>query len=114
MPPRTCVFLKKEIDFNGMPIGKSGVAVIPEKVKILPSWPKPRLITEAWSFRGLFQFFQRFTLKLAKMATPFTNHTKKGLECKIGMIHVTKLSNAQNLQKSRHQFSSLPTGKSRL
>jgi len=58
--PKKCDFMKTEIDFLGMVVGKEGIRVNPKKVEVLRTWPKPKTLTEVRSFMGLLQFFRRF------------------------------------------------------
>ena len=75
--PRKCEFMKDNIDFLGMFVGKDGIRVNPEKVQIIMTWPKPNSLTDLRSFLGLLQFFRRFIPNFAKIASPLTDLTKK-------------------------------------
>ena len=76
--PKKCEFMKSEISFLGMIVGKGGIKVNPKKVEIIRDWPKPASLTEVRSFMGLLQFFRRFIKDFSKLAAPLTNLTKKG------------------------------------
>jgi len=76
--PKKCEFMKEEIEFLGLVVGKNGIKVDPRKVEILKTWPKPDSITDIRSFLGLLQFFRRFIPKFSQIAAPLTNLTKKG------------------------------------
>ena len=75
--PKKCEFMRDEIDFLGLKIGKRGIRVNQEKVEILRTWPKPISLTDLRSFLGLLQFFRRFIPNFAKVAAPLTNLTRK-------------------------------------
>ena len=75
--PKKCEFMKEEIDFLGLVIGKQGIRVNKKKVEILRTWPKPISLTDLRSFLGLLQFFRRFIPNVAKVAAPLTDLTKK-------------------------------------
>ena len=76
--PKKCEFMKSEISFLGMNVGKGGIRVDEKKTEILKNWPKPTSLTDVRSFMGLLQFFRRFIKDFSKIATPLTNLTKKG------------------------------------
>ena len=75
--PKKYEFMKDNIDFLGLLIGKDGIRVNPKKVEILKTWPKPSSVTEIRSFLGLIQFFRRFIPDFSKIASPLTDFTKK-------------------------------------
>ena len=76
--PKKCEFMKIEIDFLGLVVGKNGIRVNPLKIEVLKSCPRPQSLTDVRSFIGLLQFFQRFIKDFSSLATPLTNLTKKG------------------------------------
>ena len=51
--PRKCEFLRSEIQFLGLIVGKEGVRVNPEKAEVLRTRRKPETLTELRSFLGL-------------------------------------------------------------
>lgn len=75
--PKKCEFMKTEIDFLGLVIGRNGIRVDDRKVEILRTWPRPNSLTDLRSFLGLLQFFRRFIPDFAKVASPLTNLLKK-------------------------------------
>ena len=76
--PKKCEFMKIEIDFLGLDVGKNGIRVNPLKIEVLKLWPRPQSLTDVTSFIGLLQFFRRFIKDFSSLATPLTNLTKKG------------------------------------
>lgn len=80
--PKKCEFMKTEIKFLGLIVGRDGLQVNPAKVEILKSWPKPKSLTEVRSFMGLLQFFRRFIKDFSKLSAPLTNLTKKEMGIK--------------------------------
>ena len=76
--PKKCDFMRSEISFLGMIVGKGGLKVDPKKIEVLRDWPTPKTLTDVRSFMGLLQFFRRFIKDFSKLATPLTNLTKKG------------------------------------
>ena len=45
--------MKEESEFLGLIIGRNGIHVNPDKVKVLQDWPRPNTLTEIRSFIGL-------------------------------------------------------------
>ncbi len=60
MSPKKFEFMKSEISFLGMIVGKGKIKVDNKKVEVLKNWPKPKYLTEVRSFMGLLQFFRQF------------------------------------------------------
>ncbi len=76
--PKKCEFMKSEISFFGMIVGRRGTKVDSKKVEVLKNWPTQKTLTDVRSFMGLLQFFRRFIKDFSKIATPSTNLSKKG------------------------------------
>ncbi len=55
-----CDFLKEQIAFLGLIVGKNGLRAAPKKVDVLKICPKPSTLIDVRSFLGLIQFFRRF------------------------------------------------------
>ncbi len=78
LSPKKCEFMKSEISFLGMIVGRGGMNIDSKKVEVLQNWSTPETITDVRSFMGLLQFFRRFIKDFSTIATPLTNLTKKG------------------------------------
>ena len=49
----------------------------PTKVEAVSEWKRLETPIEVWSFLGLARYYQRFTSKFAKLASPLTQLTRK-------------------------------------
>lgn len=76
--PKKCSFMKEETEFLGMIVGREGIKVDPDKIRVIQEWPIPTCITDVRSFVGLLQFFRRFIQNFSALASPLTSLTKKG------------------------------------
>ena len=68
------------MDFLGHVISKDGIAVDPKKVEAVVNWRQPTNVTEVRSFLGLAGYYRRFVEGFAKIATPLTRLTQKGVK----------------------------------
>eukprot|EP00253_Pinus_taeda_P004481 PITA_04481 len=55
-----CDFFKLEIQYQGHVITKDGIAVDPEKIKVIMEWPVPKDVADVRSFMGLAGYYRRF------------------------------------------------------
>ncbi len=76
--PRKCEFMKSEITFPGMIVGKGRIKVDSTEVEVLQNWPTTSTLTDGRSFKGLLQFFQRFIKGFSKLDTPLTTFMERG------------------------------------
>ncbi|WZZ15429.1 hypothetical protein YC2023_108518 [Brassica napus] len=74
-----CSFWKREIGFLGHRVSEKGVAVDPEKVKVVKDWPRPTSATEVQSFLGLAGYNRKFLRNFSIMAKPLTRLTGKDI-----------------------------------
>ncbi len=56
------------------------MAVDPTKVDAIRDWPRPTTITEVRSFLGLAGYYHWFVEGFAKLSTPHTRLTRKGIK----------------------------------
>lgn len=70
LQPTKCHFAVKEVKFLGHVISKKGVSVDPEKTKAVSEFPVPKTPKQVRSFLGMANYYRRFILNFAKIATP--------------------------------------------
>ena len=75
--PEKCTFHTTEVDFLGMIVGKNGIKMDQEKVKVILGWPAPSSIKGVRSFLGLANFYQRFIQDYTQVARLLNDLLKK-------------------------------------
>ena len=72
-----CEFWLTEVRFLGHVVSALGVSVDPEKVEVVMSWERPKLVFEIHSLLRLAGYYKRFIRDFSKIATPMTRLTRK-------------------------------------
>ncbi|KAJ9509253.1 hypothetical protein QJQ45_001711 [Haematococcus lacustris] len=76
-----CEFLKTALKCLGHIVSDQGIAVDPDKVKSITSWPVPRSLTAMQQFLGAANFVRKFVHNFSALAAPLTDLTGKvGIE----------------------------------
>ena len=75
-----CEFWLTEVKFLGHVVSASGVSVDPEKVEVVMSWERSKLVFEIRSFLGLAGYYKRFIKNFSRLAAPMTRLTQKGVK----------------------------------
>ena len=76
-----CASIKKscfhqvEVEYLGYHISQKGIAMSPEKVMAIQTWPAPKSVKEVQSFLGFANFYQRFINGFSKVSRPLTELT---------------------------------------
>ncbi|KAL4023163.1 hypothetical protein IC575_016913 [Cucumis melo] len=73
-----CEFWLKQVSFLGHVVSKAGVSVDPAKIEAVTGWTRPSTVSEVRSFLGLAGYYRRFVENVSRIATPFTQLTRKG------------------------------------
>lgn len=71
-----CVFCAPEIPCLGDFVGREGVRMDPEKVKIIQEWPEPKTKREMKKFLGTVVYNQRFCKRFGDLVAPLHEATK--------------------------------------
>ena len=74
-----CEFWLRQVSFLGHVVSKDGIFVDPNKIEAITKWKRPTTVTEIRSFLGLVGYYRRFVQDFARIATPLTQLTKKGV-----------------------------------
>ena len=72
-----CDFWQRQVGFLGHIISGEGIAVDPEKTRVVVEWLRPSTITEIQSFLGLADYYWRFIEGFSRLALPMTKLTRK-------------------------------------
>ena len=83
-----CEFWLTEVRFLGHVVSASRVSVDLEKVKVVMSWERPRLIFKIHSFLGLVGYYRRFIEDFSRLAAsmmrPGRRSSLSGMTCARG------------------------------
>ena len=79
LQPSKCILKKKEIPAFGHIISKDGIKPHPKNLQPLLEFPVPKSVSEVQSFLGLINFFGDFLPRLAHIAEPLRELTRKGV-----------------------------------
>ena len=72
-----CEFWLIEVRFLGHVVSSSGVLRDSEKIEVVMSWERPKLVFEIHSFLGLAGYYRRFIEDFSRLAAPMTRLTRK-------------------------------------
>ncbi|KAF1322859.1 reverse transcriptase, partial [Globisporangium splendens] len=86
---KKCMFFAPEIPVLGCLVGKSGVRVDPEKVKVIDDWPVPQNVKQLRQWLGLANYLHKYTRNYAALVQPLTQLLKKDVEWKWSKDHQT-------------------------
>jgi len=75
-----CEFWLSSVAFLGHIVTGAGISVDPAKVEAVTQWRAPTSVAEIRSFLGLAGYYRRFIQDFARLASPLTTLTRKGVE----------------------------------
>ena len=87
--------------YLGHIISDQGVAVDPEKIKAITSWPQPVTVKQLKGFLGLAGYYKKFIKNYGAIAKPLTDILKKD------NFHRTELA-LTSFQQLKHVLSTAP------
>ena len=76
LKPVKCHLLKTEVQYLGRRVSSSGVAVDPQKIKVVREWPEPASVKDVRAFLGFTGFFRHFIQGYASIAGPLFRYLK--------------------------------------
>ena len=68
-----CVFGVNEIAFLGHRVNEKGITPLPEKVRAIRDFPKPRSVKSLQEFLGMLNYYHRFLPHIAAKLIPLYN-----------------------------------------
>jgi transposase InsO family protein len=77
LEPEKCEFHKEEVEFLGCTVGKHGVKMSEEKIRVVKEWPTPTKVKEIQAFLGFTNYNRQFIRDYSRIAIPLSNLTKK-------------------------------------
>ncbi|KAI2644866.1 Transposon Ty3-I Gag-Pol polyprotein [Labeo rohita] len=99
-----CAFHQHTTTFLGFVISSQGVAMDPQKLKAVRSWPLPTSLKQLQRFLGFANFYRRFIQGFSATAAPLTALTKPSR----GDFQLTPEA-VQAFKKLCHLFTTAPT-----
>ena len=75
--PEKCIFFQSQVSFLGHLVSEGGIAVDPEKTKVVQNWPVPRNVSELRSFIGLCIYMRKFLHGFSSICKPLYELTQK-------------------------------------
>ena len=67
-----CCFFRREVEFLGHFVGRTGVRMVEGKVAAVERWPTPTTQKEVEQFLGLAGYYRRFIAGFSKLASPLS------------------------------------------
>ena len=77
LKPGKCKMFQLETRFLGSIVSGSGIAVDPEKIAAVVSWPQPTTVTEVRAFTALAGYYRRHVKGFSDIARPLHELTRK-------------------------------------
>lgn len=84
LKPKKCEFFKTSIEFLGYIIKDGAIAMAPNKLESIRTWPQPNCVKEIQRFLGFTNYYRRFIKGYAGITLPIIKLTKKSEPWKWG------------------------------
>ena len=97
IPPEDCTFFQKQIKYQEYLISEEGIAIDPEKIRIIQQWPQPKTLHDLRQFIHFVGCFRRFIHKYSTIVKPLTNILEKLSTNTSGKQMVLTLSDIEQL-----------------
>jgi hypothetical protein len=94
---KKCLLFATQVKYLGHVISEKGVSTDPDKVRDIVNWHTPRTVKQTRSFIGMVNYYSRFVPKLAEVAHPLHQVTKKNArfiwtkECELAFQELKRL-----------------------
>ena len=75
--PEKYIFFQSQVSFLGHLVSDVGIAIDPEKTKVVQNWPVPRNVSELRSFIGLCSYMRKFIHGFSSICKPLQVLTQK-------------------------------------
>jgi hypothetical protein len=70
---KKCHLCCKKVVYLGHVISEAGIAIDPEKTKIVESWPVPTNVKELRSFMGFCGYYRKFIQNFSRRTAPMAS-----------------------------------------
>ena len=77
LSPMKYTLFQREVTYLGHVVSEAGVAIEPDKVKAVQTWPTPNTTREAGSFLGLCSYYRRFIPAFTHIARPLHQYSEQ-------------------------------------
>ena len=103
-----CEFYVSKVGFVGFLVSPAGIAMEPQRVEAIQSWPEPKSFRDIQVFIGFANFYRRFICGFSTIAAPLTSMLKgsKAGKC-TGPFKLTEEA-AEAFRKLRDAFVTAP------
>jgi len=77
LKPSKCSLFQRHVEFLGHLVSGDGIAMQPDKIKAIRTWPECRNVTEVRAFLGTCGYYRRFIKDFSVIASPLYELLKK-------------------------------------
>jgi len=77
LKPSKCSLFQRQVEFLGHLVSGDGIAMQPDKIEAIRTWPECRNVTEVRAFLGTCGYYRRFIKDFSVIASPLCELLKK-------------------------------------